>query len=185
LARLHLSRDPPAQRQAPRIVRTLAEIDPNLRQAIRQLVAGELAWPLFLCGPCGVGKTCAALCLLDHAGGEYHTVRGLCDLLIQAQQGRLEWSREGRGGILWPEKLWARLAGAPLVVLDELGGRERVSDHHYEAVKTLVDERHGKPFVVLSNLPLSAIAGLYDDRLFSRLGAGTVVALEGEDRRIT
>lgn len=155
-----------------------------LRQEIRKLVAGESPWPLLLDGKVGTGKTCAALCLLDYAGGEYYTVAGLCSTLIQSQQGRLEWSHEGRGGTLWPEKLWAKLAAAPLVVLDELGCRDKPTDAHYEAVKTLIDERHGKPFVVISNLTLDRIEALYDDRVSSRLAAGTVFTLSGQDRRI-
>ncbi len=103
---------------------------------------------------------------------------------IQSQQGRLEWSHEGRGGTLWPERFWARLAAAPLVVLDELGCRERASDAHYEAVKTAIDERQGKPLVAITNLAIDQIATLYDDRISSRLAAGTVLTLGCGDRRI-
>lgn len=172
------------QRHLPRTPRTLAGIDPALRRIIRSLVGGELPWPLFLTGKPGTGKTCALLCLLDHAGGDYHTVRGLHAMLIRAEQGRLEWYDNGRGGTLWPERVWAGLAKAPLVVLDELGCREKVSDAHYETVKQVIDERHGKPFAVVSNLAIGEIATVYDDRIFSRLAAGTVVELAGEDRRL-
>lgn len=148
-------------------------------------MTGKLPWPLFLHGPAGTGKTCTGLCLLDFAGGEFYTVAGLCSTLIQAQQGRLEWSHEGRGGNLWPEQVWDRIAKAPLLVLDDLGGRDKVTDAHYETVKTAIDERHGKPFVVTSNLSLKKISALYDERIFSRLSAGTVLHLEGQDRRAT
>lgn len=156
-----------------------------LRREIRGCVNGDAPWPLVAVGSAGTGKTCAGLCLVDFAGGEYHTANGLCALLIQSQQGRLDYVFEGRGGTLWPEKLWQRIAGAALVVLDELGGRDRVSDHHYETVKTLVDIRHGKPLMVSSNLGLAEIEALYDDRIASRLSAGTVVRLDGKDRRLT
>jgi DNA replication protein DnaC len=139
---------------------------------------------MFLHGPPGTGKTCAALCLLDFAGGEYYTVSGLHDLLIRAQHGRLEWSRCGHGGTIWPETIWAKLARAPLVVLDELGCRERVSDAHYETVKRCIDERHNRAFIVISNLTLADVASVYDNRIFSRLGAGTVLELAGKDRRL-
>lgn len=162
----------------------MAGIDPALRTAIRAAVLAETPWPLVVHGPAGCGKTCAALCVLDHAGGEYHTAAGLCETIIRAQQGRLEWSHEGRGGMLWPEQFWRKLAAASLVVLDELGSRERVSDHHYECVKRVLDDRAGKPLIVLSNLGLEKIASLYDDRIASRLAAGTVVRMEGDDRRL-
>jgi DNA replication protein DnaC len=172
------------QKARPEVRRSIAGIPQALRVDLRACVVGEAPWPLFIHGPAGVGKTCAGLCLLDYAGGEYHTAAGLCALLIQSQQGRLEWHHEGYGGTLWPEKLWQRLRRAPLVVLDEIGGRDRISEHHYEAVKTLLDERAGRPLLVMSNLSVPEIERLYDDRIASRLAAGTVVELTGQDRRL-
>lgn len=183
LERLRLNPEPTA-RHLPRLERSLAGIDPTLRRALRGLVAGELPWPLFLHGTPGTGKTSALLCLLDHAGGEYHTMRGLHALLIRAEQGRLEWYDRGRGGNLWPEQVWDRIGKAPLVVLDDVGCRERVSDLHYETVKQVLEERAGRPLAVLSNLNLAGIVEIYDDRIFSRLSAGSVVELVGRDRRI-
>ena len=72
----------------------------------------------------------------------------------------------------------------PFVILDEIGGRDRVSDHHYEAVKTLLDVRQGKPLMVLSNLGLSEIEKVYDDRIASRLATGTIVRVDAKDRRL-
>lgn len=152
---------------------------------INAVASGESPWPLVLIGKPGTGKTCAALCMLDYAGGQYYTVASLCSLLIQSQQGRLEWSHEGRGGTLWPEQFWTRLAREPLVVLDELGCRAQVSDAQYEAVKNVIEERHARPLVVISNLAVSDLARVYDDRIASRLAAGTVFEVEGEDRRLS
>jgi hypothetical protein len=168
----------------PRVPRSIAEIEDGLRLKIRGLVAGELPWPLFLEGAVGTGKTCAALCLLDLAGGEYHTVSGLCNLIIQSQQGRLEWVHECRGGTIWPHQVWSKIASAPLAVLDEMGCREKASDAHYENVKNFIEERMWKPLIVISNLPLEQVAAIYDDRIYSRLASGTVVRLEGKDRRV-
>lgn len=164
--------------------RSIAEIVSALRLTIRSLVAGESPWPLFIHGPAGTGKTCAMLCLLDYAGGEHHSVSGLCSLMNRAALGRVEWNNEGRGGKLWPEEIWARIAKKPLIVLDELGCRSNVSDAHYEVVKEMIDVRHQKPLAVLSNLPLGTIGKLYDDRIVSRLSAGTVIELSGADRRL-
>src|SRR3990167_4114582 len=88
----------PERKEMVRIDRRISGIRPALRAIIRSLLAGEKPWPLVLLGPAGTGKTCAALCLLDHAGGSYWTVGMLCDRLIQAQQGRLAWPPMGRGG---------------------------------------------------------------------------------------
>jgi hypothetical protein len=159
-------------------------IPPILRNGIRATITAESPWPLFVYGPEGVGKTCAGLCLLDWSDGLYDTVSGLCARLIQSQQGRLEWNHEGRGGTLWPEQVWKLIRSARLYVLDELGARERVSDAHYEVVKTAIEEREYKPLVVLSNISLAAIHDLYDARISSRLAAGTVIEISGSDRRL-
>ena len=166
-----------------RVSRTITEIDREVRAAIRSVVTAEAPWPLVLWGPPGTGKTCAALCLLDYAGGNYYAVPGLCSLLIQCQQGRLEWNNEGRGGIIWPEKFWSRLAAAPLIVLDELGCRGAFSDVHYEAVKNLIEERHCRPLVIISNVRINDLEKVYDARITSRLSAGTMIEVQGKDRR--
>lgn len=155
-----------------------------LREQVRKLVKGEAPWPLFLHGPAGTGKTCAALCLLDLAGGHYWTAGELCEALIQAQQGAyfLAWDMMRPCS---PFRLWQALGQTTLMVLDELGLRDKVSDFHYETVKRVLDVREGKPLVCLSNLTLAQLGRVYDDRVASRLGAGTVVGLDGDDRRLT
>jgi DNA replication protein DnaC len=172
-------------RHLPLLRRTVHGIDPAVRRAMRAVIQGESPWPLFIHGPAGLGKTCAALCMLDHAGGEYLTVQDLGDLLIQAQQGRL--FREiapGQAHCQYPEDFWQRLGRQPLVVLDEIGTREKVSDHHYECVKRLLDRRHGLPLLCCSNLDLARLEKVYDDRVASRLAAGTVACVKGADRRL-
>ncbi len=149
---------------------------------IGKLTKGELPWPLLMLGPAGSGKTCAALCLLDHAGGFYYTAAGLCEVFIQAQQGRLTMPVNGR--LVYPENLWAELAGTALVVLDELGAREKVTEFHYDTMKRLLDEREGRPLICVSNLNIGQLGRIYDDRVASRLAAGTAVALDGTDRRL-
>lgn len=169
----------------PQTARNLAAIPDHVRRAIRGCLTGETNWPLFLHGPAGTGKTCAALCLLDHVGGEYFTVGDLCEKLNQSAMGRLEWSREGRGGTLWPDRFRLIYLSQPvLLVLDELGLRDTVSDAHYESVYRAVELRMGRPFVVISNHPLERLEKIYDARTVSRLGAGTLVEVSGADRRL-
>jgi DNA replication protein DnaC len=107
----------------------------------------------------------------------------LAEQLIEAQHDRLTSDDVEQYRITVPY-FWQRIREASFVVLDELGCRDRVSDHVYEAVKRLLDEREGRPLMVLSNLDLEAIEKLYDDRLTSRLAAGTVVELIGPDMRV-
>lgn len=174
-----------SKRVEPTIIdRSVAEIADGIRATFRELISGHNPWPLLMHGQAGTGKTCALLCLLDYAGGEYHTVSGLCSLMNRAALGRVEWYREGRGGTLWPEMIWERIAKQPLIVLDEIGCRSNVSDAHYEVVKEMIDIRQRKPFAVISNLAPDILGKLYDDRILSRLSSGTVIELAGPDRRL-
>jgi DNA replication protein DnaC len=162
--------------------RKIAQIPKLAREAIRHLAAGESPWPLVLTGSAGTGKTCAALCMLDHAGGLYFTAAELCETIIRAGKGMVTLRESGR--TLCPESLWSELASTRLVVLDEIGARERVSDFAYDVTKRVLDEREGKPLVVISNLGIEALTQIYDDRVSSRLAAGTGVVIEGDDRRL-
>lgn len=166
---------------SPMKVRDIEEIHPNLRGALKLLCHGELPWPLYIFGPPGTGKTCAALCLLDYAGGLYFTPQILCQDLLAASKEQLQ--TEG-GRKLTPRSIWAEIASTKLLVLDELGTRGKATDWQYECVKRSIDEREGKPFVAMSNLDLDTLATIYDDRVASRLAAGTALHLDGNDRRL-
>ena len=169
----------------PRQERSIAGIDAKLRAVIRKCVAGESKWPLVICGSPGTGKSCAALCLADHCrGSEYFALPFLCRLLIRAQQAGLDWCNEGRGGVWREHDIWRMIDEAPLVVLDEIGCRDRVSDAHYEVIKEVIDGRAFKPFVAVSNLSLAELGQVYDGRIVSRLGAGTIQEMTGPDRRL-
>lgn len=165
----------------PAKVRRAVEIPPDLREAIRRLIAGEAPWPLLILGPAGTGKSCAGLALLDHSRGFYYTAADLAGELIRSMHGRLN-SQSGRA--IHPESLWEELEKAQLVVLDEVGSSAKVSEFHYETVKKLLDRREGLPLVCISNLSLDRLAEVYDDRVASRLAAGTVITLTGRDRRL-
>ena len=154
--------------------REIAEVPKPLLQVFRQLVTGHAKWPLYLYGAPGRGKTCAALALLDHVQhGIYTTVS---DLVAKAA------TVMNRGpGVAWH---LAEPGKCQLMVLDELGTREKVGDFHYETVQRAIDIRQGAPLVLISNLNLETLARVYDARIASRAGAGTVVELKGRDRRI-
>jgi hypothetical protein len=191
LVKLRLSKDKVQQDPGseaifpwPRAERSIAGIDETLRGIIRKLVGGEAPWPLFLTGGVGVGKTCAAACLLDLSGGLYFTVPHLCFRMIQAQQGGLDWSQPGGGHRLSEAALWDWIKKVPLVVMDELGCRDRVSDHHYDTVKRVIDARECSPLIAVSNWDQDELARFYDDRVASRLAAGTSIELLGKDLRM-
>jgi DNA replication protein DnaC len=120
---------------------------------------------------------------LDVVGGLYTTPRELCDYLIAANSNNLYdlWGRQGR---VSAEAVWHEWRSTTLTVLDELGAREKVSDYCYETTKLAIDRREGKACVFISNIGLEQIEAVYDDRIASRLSAGTVVSLDGDDRRL-
>lgn len=157
-------------------------IDPTVRATFRGLAKGELPWPLFLWGPPGTGKSCAALSLLDHAGGLYFTAALLGEDAVLVAKGELQYP--GSGHRITPKGFWREISETPLVVLDELGTRAKASEWQYEQVKRLLDAREGLPLVCVANHDLGELAQVYDDRVASRLAAGTVFLLGGEDRRL-
>jgi hypothetical protein len=172
-----------ANRLLPLEDRRPEKIDANLRPVLRDLVAGQAPWPLFLHGLAGRGKSCAALCLLDYAGGVYHALPDLLALLIRAMKGEEYQESASDYWRVTEADVWKKINDAPLVVLDEIGTRQP-SDHNYQSVKRLLDQRAFRPHVVISNCDLGTLAQLYDDRVASRLAAGTVVELVGDDRRL-
>ena len=93
-----------------------------------------------------------------------------------------------RGSSVWslvanpPGPRYCLHSAANVVVLDEVGTRQTVSDFQYETFKRAIDEREGKPAVFIANVDLSAIGRLFDARIASRLSAGTIVQTEGDRR---
>lgn len=158
-----------------------------MRHGIADVANARKPWPLFMWGPCGTGKSCAALRLLDHCGGltHYWTVQGLCEHLIACDKGQID-----TGGVhpvtVSRRAYWQELKDSQIVVLDELGTRRKeISDHHLETVKRVLDIREGKPLIVISNLRVRDLAEFYGDRIPSRCAAGTILDWSPyPDRRI-
>ena len=148
-----------------------------LAAAVRDCTDGKAPWPIFAHGPAGVGKTCAGLYLADRVMGSiaFMDFAALCDRLTD-----IKCDRDNLTATMY----WKRWAGHGLCVLDEVGLRNAISDHQYECLQRSIDLRTGKPLLVLSNLDLDGIAQLFDDRIASRLAAGTVVHLDGPDQRM-
>ncbi len=168
----------------PDIERSRDRIAPDLRDAINGVITGKNPWPLFVFGPAGTGKTFAALCLCDAVGGGciYKTVTELAANVVEAGKGELFDPYNGQR--ISPERYWQEWRESKLVVLDELGTRQKVSDWNYECAKRGIDNREGKPIILISNVGPDDLEALYDQRIASRCCAGTVVELVGEDRRI-
>jgi len=150
--------------------RSMAMVARDLVAVFRGLVAGQLPWPLYLHGPAGSGKTCAARALGDFAEEAFFvTVEQICDAIVQNDKGLLDLIR-----------------ARDLVVLDELGTRNAPSDLEYKAVKLVADareSRRNRVGVYISNLPPQEIPVIYDDRIASRILCGTIFHLATGDQR--
>jgi hypothetical protein len=166
--------------ELPDVRRVWGEIDEQLRVMLDDLAFGHCPWPLYLWGPAGSGKTRAALCMIDRWGGWYTTAREFVSQALAAYRGELTYSTGYRRT---EKEFWLQWSDANLVVLDELATRE-ASDYVFETVKHAIDAREGRPLIGVSNLSLNDLHGTYDDRVASRLAAGTVYRLQCSDRRL-
>lgn len=153
------------------------------RAAIRACSEGRWKWPLFMHGPAGVGKTCACLWALDHIGGRFTTFRDLCRTVQDAKLGKLITHGSHDSCVVGVDDFWQGWSKSPLVVVDDLGVTGRPTDHAYEVALDMLEHRYGQPMIVTSNLDLDQIAGVFDDRISSRLSAGSPVLVSGEDLR--
>jgi hypothetical protein len=169
--RLHL----PQRRMAAKVPRSLASVDSELLRTWQDLAAGRIAWPLYLWGPTGTGKTRAALCFCDIVEfATYTTVERMCTQIMKR-----EWSG--------PAARMNANGEQDLAVLDEVGCREKVTDLHYNAVKEFCDDREfraNRVAIYISNVDPQRLPDLYDDKLASRLLCGTWHKLDGHDRRL-
>ncbi len=157
----------------PDIYREMRFVDKGLVDVFRQLVLGEVPWPLYLYGPAGCGKTLAALALSDWMPvreAAYGTVSGICDAVMR---------KTDRTG-------WESFRNNELAILDELGERRNTGDLDYSTVKKVLDLRGNRPGrvgIYISNLTPEQMHKAYDDRVASRALCGTIFKLDGDDRR--
>jgi len=171
-------------RRRPReIVRVWALVPPPTREKIISVLSGQQPWPLVFIGPAGTGKTCTALAVIDGVYGDapYTSAAKMLTDLISAGNGEL---CDSRGDKISVQRWWREWSEASITILDELGAREKISDYQYENVKRAIDDRAGKPAIYISNAELPQLEKLYDDRISSRLAAGTVIVMGGKDRRL-
>lgn len=155
----------------PNVPRDWSLISPGLRQTLDDLGCGKAEWPLYLWGPTGTGKTCAALCLYDKVP----------DVLWREAE-QLEAAAFEREA---PQ--WRWFQDARLTIVDEIGAREGKRDDwgfQREALLRAWRLREFKPSIWISNLRGEDLdASDPHGRLYSRLCSGTVRELAGRDRR--
>ena len=141
----------------------------QVRQMLRA-VQREAAWPLYIYGNPGSGKTCIAALIY-----EAFTRRPMWS---RADDFLLEYVDRGDGR----KALQAKVDGTPCLFLDDLGVRPPTPPM-LQAIFDVLEMRKGRPIVIVSNHDLRKLSELYDERIVSRLSAGTVLEIRGQDRR--
>jgi DNA replication protein DnaC len=171
----------PGRTWLPEKERRPEDVEKGKADEIRSVLFGEEPVPLLLCGPPGTGKTCVALVLLDYYGGLYCDFEEWCEDVRDAEFGRLTNSM---GQLVFRRTVWRAWREANIAVMDDIGLRGDVRDFQLQAFKRALDCREAKPVIVITNLGWQRIVKVFDERIVSRLGAGTRVEFV-RDRRIT
>jgi len=80
--------------------------------------------------------------------------------------------------------LFGMFSSADMAVLDDIG-TSKLNEERYPALLRLLDSRVGKPTIITSNKgPAELADGIYDMRVISRVSAGMVIYVGGDDRRL-
>ena len=82
----------PSREWYPNRLREIDRVDAKLAHLFRKLCHGAAPWPLYIYGPVGTGKTCAALALTDLVDTVFFgSVEDACDIVMQRVTRR--WTR--------------------------------------------------------------------------------------------
>ena len=130
--------------------------------------------PIFLTGGVGRGKTGLAAVLYRIARRPIW--RRADSFLLDLSMGRSDETYRTE----------IRKAGeASLLVLDDLGVR-RPSEGMFHLLFDLLELRKSVPTIITSNKSVDELCELYPDgRIYSRLAAGTIMVISGDDRRVS
>jgi DNA replication protein DnaC len=144
----------------------------GMLRRLNNLPHDQSEWPLYMHGRPGTGKTCLAA-LIFAAYKRQPFWRRADELLIEIGASRAD----GYG------TLKTKLNGSPCVFLDDLGVRPP-TEAMTQALFDLMELRARRPLVIVSNHSPDALAKIYDERIVSRITAGTTLEIAGKDRRV-
>lgn len=153
-----------------------AVLDWTTRYLLDPAVAGSLA----ILGATGRGKTYQAFGALARVAAS-----GAPPVAWVAETAPDLYARLRPSSGLDTEAEFARVAGAPLLLLDDLGAAKG-TEWTEEVTFRLINRRyaHCLPTVITSNLPPEQLRPILGDRVSSRLRQMcTIVRLRGDDRR--
>lgn len=165
----------------PRYAGTHEKIYPKQKEKIVALLDKE-RFPIYLFGPVGTGKSCAAVALYTHwpRPGTNNYDWDDPHFCVSAElTGRLA-RMESKG------KEYKRIASANVFILDDIG-RRKLTDEQAELLLEIIELRGNKPTIYTGNHPPEELAEkLGDDRISSRILRGmNTVEFTGVDRRLS
>ena len=142
----------------------------NIRKWIRAAGATKTL-PIYIHGDTGSGKT--SLAALLYRTADTPLWRRCDDFLLTLATTRTDASYNAE---------IAKAKFASCLFLDDIGLR-KPTEAMNQIFFDLLEMRKGKPTVITSNHTPEHLAELYDDRITSRILAGTIITLQGVDRR--
>ncbi len=143
------------------------------------------AWPVFITGPVGVGKTCVAAHFYCEwpESAKWNRFSQFCDRTAELlRDGESTFWEEDRCYEYSRESWWDGIGRMGLYVVDDVGVGEPNHDRT-EALWSLLESRTRKPLILTSNLDDAGIFKQFDGRIQSRIRAGTMIRLAGIDQR--
>lgn len=172
-------------------LRKLTGIDREIKRARESVKSGQ---SVTMFGQPGTGKTHIATCLLrewfidnqeeyrrnyDMSLPRFVVVSELMLAIKKSWSAQEDMRAETETGII------EKYGNVPMLVLDDLGPG-KWAEWSRGVIYSIVNYRynHQKPMIVTSNLSLSALSEMVDDRVVSRLcEMGETIAMPGPDRR--
>lgn len=138
-------------------------------------------WPWYFHGAPGTGKTSAAAFIYriwPGPGAEFRTGT----YFVEAAKIVPDLARHIADGDA--EFVLRRVCAASLLIIDDIGTRS-MTEPQADALRRILNARGGKPMILTGNHSPDALpAALGDDRIVSRLCAGTLIEFTGADRRL-
>ena len=166
---------------------------PNAKSALtwRKVSQGVIAelnaarFPIYLWGNPGCGKSSIAGLIYMGATGRpiwINAIEGMRAVATSCVDPQPLW---GFGLVpLREREHWDELGERALVVLDDIALRDRASDAQFEVMQKFLTVRQNRPTIITGNLSIGKVAKVYDDRVASRLAAGTAIEITGPDMRL-
>jgi DNA replication protein DnaC len=190
--------DTDIRQESPGVLARWELVPPALRETLLQAFR-DWAFPIYMFGPPGRGKTSAAACCYRSAVCRSQFITCL-EFVRLVQQCRT--SEDHRCYALNPEyghsetQLWEQFvngkvdfgwkperATVDLLVVDDIGIRTP-SDSVFGIVYELIDRRGRRPTILTGNLEPEDLYSVFDGRVASRILSGTTIKVTGTDRRL-